>query len=121
MAKTRRWRVGAAKAHGRRFALQLVTVRWPRMVLADPLAEPGAGILAPPAASPGYRPVSVGSWAGRWLPASRSPPSEATQRSGPAAASGAAPLVSRMHSHMDTCSWWAILTARIIIRPASQP
>lgn len=23
------------------------------------------------AASPGYRPVSLGSWAGRWLPASR--------------------------------------------------
>ena len=81
---------GAAGHMDGGFALQPVTVRWLQMVLADPLAGPGAGILAPPAASPGYRPVSLGSWAGRWLPASRSPPSEATQRSGQAAVGGAA-------------------------------
>ena len=52
------------------FALQLVTVRWPGMFLADPLAAPGASFW-PAAASPGYRPVSLGSWAGRWLPTSR--------------------------------------------------
>ena len=78
-----------------------------------------AGILGG-AASPGYRPVSAGSGAGTWLPASRYPSSDRTQRSGPAAVSGAAPLVSRMHSHMRTCSWWAIPTARITVR-TSQP
>ena len=33
--------------------------------------------------------------------------------------SGAAPLVSRTHSHMRTCSWWAIVTARITVRTTS--
>jgi len=42
-----------------------------------------------------------------------------TQRSGPAADSGAAPLVSRTHSHMDTCWSWAIVTARITVPTAS--
>ena len=55
-----------------------------------------------------------------WLPSSRYPSSDRTQRSGPAAVSGAAPLVSRMHSHMRTCSWWAIPTARIAVRTTSQ-
>jgi hypothetical protein len=88
------------------------------MCLEDPLAVPGPkSRLA--AASPGHRPVSARSWAGRWLPASRSPSSDRTQRSGPAAVSGAAPLVSKMHSHVRTCSWWAIVTARITVRAAS--
>jgi len=33
-------------------------------------ASPG-GVGQPAAASPGYRPVSAGSWAGTWLPSSR--------------------------------------------------
>jgi hypothetical protein len=37
----------------------------------------------------------------------------------PAAVSGAAPLVSRRHSHIYTCSSLAILTARITVRAAS--
>ena len=52
------------------FAPRLVTVRWPGMFLEDPLAVPGPGSW-PAAAGPGYRPVWLGSWAGRWLPASR--------------------------------------------------
>jgi hypothetical protein len=48
----------------------LATVRWPGMVLEDPLAVPRPGSW-PAAASPGYRPVSLDSWAGRWLPVSR--------------------------------------------------
>jgi hypothetical protein len=88
------------------------------MCLEDPLAVPRPR-SRPVAASPGNRPVSARSWAGRWLPASRSPPSDGAQRSGPAAVSGAAPLVRRMHSHARTCSWWAIWTARITVRPAS--
>ena len=86
--------------------------------MEDPLAVPRPR-SGPVAASPGHRPVSARSWAGRWLPASRSPSSDRTQRSGPAAVSGAAPLVSKMHSHMRTCSWWAILTARITVQAAS--
>ena len=60
MAGTVRWQVGAVAAHDARFALQLVTVRWLGMVLADPRAvlRPGSW---PAAASPGYRPVSLGS------------------------------------------------------------
>jgi hypothetical protein len=38
-------------------------VRWP-------LAVAEAGIVAR-GRQPGYRPLSAGSWAGRWLPASR--------------------------------------------------
>ena len=51
------------------FAPQPVTVHWPGMSLEDPLTalRPGSW----PAAGPGYRLVSLGSWAGRWLPASR--------------------------------------------------
>ena len=52
------------------FVLRLVTVRRPGMFLADPLAAPRPGSW-PAAASPGYRPVSAGSWAGTWLPSSR--------------------------------------------------
>jgi hypothetical protein len=52
------------------FALQLVTVRRLGMFPEDPLAGPGSRSW-PAAASPGYRPVWLGSWAGRWLPASR--------------------------------------------------
>jgi hypothetical protein len=72
----RRWRgpdVGGPApwgAHDAGFALQLATVRWLAMFLADPLTVPGSRSW-PAAASPGYRPVSAGSWAGRWLPASR--------------------------------------------------
>jgi hypothetical protein len=50
--------------------LQLVAVRWLGMVLADPRAAPGSRSW-PAAASPGYRPVSLRSWAGTWLPSSR--------------------------------------------------
>jgi hypothetical protein len=46
-------------------------------------------------------------------------PRDRTQRSGPAAVSGAAPLVSMTHSHMRTCSSWAILTERITAQAAS--
>jgi hypothetical protein len=46
-------------AHDAGFALQLATVRWPGMVLADPLAVPRSTSW-PAAASPGYRPVSLG-------------------------------------------------------------
>ena len=48
------------------FALLLVTVRRLQDLLAVPRSRSW-----PAAASPGYRPVSLGSWAGRWLPASR--------------------------------------------------
>ena len=50
--------------------LQLVAVRWLGMVLADPRAAPGSRSW-PAAASPGYPPVSLRSWAGTWLPSSR--------------------------------------------------
>jgi hypothetical protein len=49
---------------------QLVTVRWLGMFLEDPLAVPRSRFW-PATTSPGYRPVSLGSWADRWLPASR--------------------------------------------------
>jgi hypothetical protein len=70
MARTGRWWTGAVGAHDAGFAPQLVAVRWPGMVLEDPLAVPRSRSW-PAAASPGYRPVSLGSWAGRWLPTSR--------------------------------------------------
>ena len=57
-------------AHEAGFALQLVAVRRLAMFLEDPLAVPRSRSW-PAAASPGYRPGSLGSWAGRWLPASR--------------------------------------------------
>jgi hypothetical protein len=57
-------------AHDAGFAPQLVTVRWPGVFLADPLAVPGSRYW-PAAASPDYRPVSLRFWVGRWLPASR--------------------------------------------------
>ena len=57
-------------AHDAGFALRPVTVRWLGLFLEDPLAVPRSR-SCPAAASPGYRPVSLGSWAGRWLPASR--------------------------------------------------
>ena len=57
-------------AHEAGFTPQLVTVRWLGMVPEDPLAVPGPGSW-PAAVGPGYRLVSLGSWAGRWLPASR--------------------------------------------------
>jgi hypothetical protein len=104
-------------AHDVGFALQLAAVRWPGMFLAIRWRCRGRD-LGPRPPARGYRPVWLGSGAGRWLPMSLSPPSDGTQRSGPAAVSGAAPLVSRTHSHMDTCSWWAIVTARITGRPA---
>ena len=52
--------------------------------------------------------------AGQPVPVQRPDPA---RRAG--ALSGAAPLVSRMHSHMRTCSWWAIPTARIAVRTTS--
>src|SRR5580704_19578988 len=50
--------------------LQLVAVRWLGMVLADPRAAPGSRSW-PAAASAGYPPVPLRSWAGTWLPSSR--------------------------------------------------
>jgi hypothetical protein len=52
------------------FALQLVTVRWLGMFLENPLEVPRSRSW-PAAAGQGYRPVSLGSWVGRWLPTSR--------------------------------------------------
>jgi hypothetical protein len=54
---------------GAGFASRLVTVGWFGMCLEDPLAVPRPR-SRPVGASPGHRPVSARSWAGRWLPVS---------------------------------------------------
>jgi hypothetical protein len=119
MAKTRRWRAGAAGHMDGGFALQPVT---------GPVARDGPGgsaggargrNLGPARRQPGLPPRFARDL-GRQVAAGEP---VTAQRSNPAQRAGRGwrrrPLVSRTHSHMHTCSWWAILTARITVRAAS--
>jgi hypothetical protein len=108
--------------------------RWFGMCLEDSLAVPRPR-SRPVAASPGQRPVPARSWAGRWLPASRSPSSDRTQRSGPAAVSdgpggrhavvaAAARRVARARSRITAAvaaSRAAPMAIRAICQPAMPP
>ena len=106
-------------AHDAGFRAAAGAVRRPGRFMEDPAggAEAGSGRRLPARVTALFR-LGPGP-AGGCRRAGNRPPTE-PQRSGPAAVSGAAPLVSRMHSHMDICSWWAILTARITVRTASR-